>query len=242
MTTGIYLEDHPPRQTQFRDRRAKETGCIVVHTAESVMDTVGPDTGAEAVAAFIRGRTGYGSYHRLCDADSVVKLVRLTKAAYGDGTGSNEWAIHISFACRTTDWARMSPAKRAAFMTQGAIATAEAMHYLRVHCDVTVPLRRISKAESDAGQPGFIAHGDRDPGRRTDPGEDFPWADFFGAVAARVVRPDAPVERTRGRRIDESLRLLWRALRGNREDHPRKADRIRRARQALKEINPRRKK
>ena len=38
----------------------------------------------------------------------------------------------------------------------------------------------LSKTESDqTNASGFISHARRDPSRRTDPGPDFPWADFF---------------------------------------------------------------
>lgn len=184
MSTGIYLEDNKPARSQFRvGRRAKPTGLFVIHTAEGVMDTVGPDTGAEGVARFIRDRDTPGSYHRLVDSDSIVPLVRLSNEAYGDGTGSNPYAIHVSFACKTSDWAKMTPAKRAAFLRNGAKAVVEGMTWLkREHGITSVPLKRVTKAQSSAGAAGFIPHGDRDPGRRSDPGADFPWAEFFAAI------------------------------------------------------------
>ena len=43
-----WLDDHPPKRSQFRDpRRERVSGVIVVHTAENVMDSIGVDTGAE---------------------------------------------------------------------------------------------------------------------------------------------------------------------------------------------------
>lgn len=176
---GIYLEDHPPRVRQFRQRYARPTGCIVVHTAESIMDTVGEDTGAENVAGFIANRTDPGSYHTICDSNSRVRLVRFNNAAYGDGTGSNEWAIHISFACSAHQWAGMTPQKRQAFIRQGARAAAEAARWLKSTYDVDVPAVRITRAQSDDGKPGFISHAERDPERRTDPGSGFPWLLFL---------------------------------------------------------------
>lgn len=178
MTT--YLEANPPAVRQFRKpRRAKPTGLIVVHTAESILDTIGPDTGAESVAAFIAGRADYGSYHTLADADSRVRLVPFDAEAYGDGTGSNPFAIHISFACKAADWPRMTEAKRLAFIRNGARAAAEAADWLKASHGIEVPPARVTRAESERGEAGFISHGERDPGRRTDPGAEFPWALFL---------------------------------------------------------------
>lgn len=196
---NAYLDTNKPRRAQFREpRRAKPTGCVEIHTAESVMDTVGPDTGAESVAKFIQGRNDPGSYHRLVDSDSIVSLVRFGCEAYGDGTGSNPWAIHISAACRTTDWEKMSKERRTNFIANLAKAANEARIWLKRTHGVDLPARRISKAQSDKGVAGFLGHGDRDPGRRTDPGADFPWGEFMAAYTAlskptKIVKPARPV-------------------------------------------------
>ena len=177
---STYLELHPPKVRQFRrPRRATPSGLLVIHTAESILDTVGPDTGAEGVARFIANRSDYGSYHRLVDGDSIVALVPFDAEAYGDGTGSNPFAIHISFACHSVDWPRMSEEKRTAFLRNGAKAAAEAARWLQDEHGIEVPPARVSRAESDRREPGFISHGERDPGRRSDPGADFPWAQFM---------------------------------------------------------------
>lgn len=185
-----YLVAHRPARAQYRrPRRARPTGLTVVHTAESVMDSVGSDTGAENVAAFIRGRSDPGSYHDLVDSDSIIQLVPYESEAYQDGTGSNPYALSISFALRAADWPRLSAAKRAGFLEQGAIAFARQQAWLAAHDYPTTPLRRVTKAESDRGMAGFIAHGTRDPGRRTDPGAAFPWSEWFAACAKAIGAP-----------------------------------------------------
>lgn len=183
-----YLEVHPPARSQFRHpRRDALSGVIVVHTAESVMDSVGPDTGAENVAGWIATRTdGPGSYHDVADADTIVHVVDYDDEAYHDGTGSNRHSLGLSFAVRTTDWAKMTAEQRARFIDNGAQAAARMARHVLDRSGVTVPARRINRAQSEARQPGFISHAERDPDRRSDPGNkagQFPWDDFLDRFA-----------------------------------------------------------
>lgn len=192
-----YLVDHPPRRSQFRaKRRTRPTGATVVHTAEGVLDTVGPDTGAENVAGFIRRRADPGSYHDLVDSDSAIQLVPYGAEAFQDGTGSNPWAMSLSFALKAADWPRLTAERRDAFLRQGVVAVVRQQRWLRANGYPTTPLRRISKADSDRGVAGFISHGDRDPARRTDPGRYFPWARFFElirkALSGALIAPPTP--------------------------------------------------
>jgi hypothetical protein len=178
--SDVYLREHPPARSQYRSpRRARPTGLTVVHTAESIMDTVGPDTGAENVAAFIRRRSEPGSYHDLVDSDSSIQLVRYADEAFQDGTGSNPYALSISFALKATDWPRLSPARRDAFLEQAAVAFHRQQAWLRAHDYPLTPLRRIGPAASELGHAGFITHAERDPDRRKDPGAGFPWLRFL---------------------------------------------------------------
>ena len=228
---GAYLVDNPPRRRQFRERTRKPTGCIVVHTAESVMDTVGPDTGAENVAAFIRNRTDPGSYHVLADSDSRIRLVPFTHAAYGDGTGSNEFAVHVSAACRTTDWARMSKTRRAGFIDQLARGAATAAKWLKRTHGINVPARRITRAQSETGAAGFISHGERDPGRRTDPGSDFPWDEFLERYADLMrpkTKPPATPSKPKPTNVTIARERLTRAEKvARRNGRTKRANRIR---------------
>lgn len=213
-----YLDDHPPARRQFRPRTMKPTGLIVLHTGESILDVIGPDAGAENLAAWISHRTDPGSYHRIADADSVVDLVRFDQAAYGDGTGSNDFAIHISFACKAADWAGMSEGKRLAFIRQGAKAAAEAAEWLHATYRIEVPPARVTRIESDRGEPGFISHAERDPGRRTDPGADFPWPLFMREFVEAQVDRDAEIRK----RLNAAMREVKAA-----EGHAKRKPRVR---------------
>lgn len=179
-----YLITNPPRIRQFRERGTTPSGVIVVHTAESTPDWVGHDTGAEAVARFIQQRTTYGSYHDLADSDSIVNLVPYSHQAYGDGTGSNPHAYHVSAATQAAKWDQAPADWRKATAVNMAKAAARYARWLKTEHGITVPARRITRAQSDNRVPGFISHGERDPGRRSDPGPRFPWRLFLATYAA----------------------------------------------------------
>jgi hypothetical protein len=189
-----YLVTHPPRIRQFRDRGTAPSGVVVVHTAESYPDEHGPDDGAENVARFIQGRITYGSYHHLADSDSIVRLVPYSQQAYGDGTGSNPHAYHVSAATQAHRWPALSPEWRDATVRNMARAAARYARWLRAEHGITIPARRISRAQSDARIPGFISHAERDPGRRTDPGADFPWELFLDNYATEMRGTDPSEE------------------------------------------------
>lgn len=159
----------------------------MLHDTESAFDEMGEDTGAENVARFIQGRSTAGSYHDLVDSDSIVPLIPYEHGAFHDGTGSNNWALSLSFACRTIDWRRMTPTKRKAMLRNGAEAFARQQAYRRSIGAPLTELRLITKAQSDAGMSGFIYHGWRDPGRRSDPGTIppnlFPFTEFIHECA-----------------------------------------------------------
>lgn len=213
--TAAYLIEHPPAVRQFRDRGTKPSGVIVVHTAESSPDWVGPDAGAEAVARFIQGRSDYGSYHLLVDSDSIVLMVPLSMQAYGDGSGSNSHAVHVSAATQAAKWAAAPADWRRETVRNMAEAAARAARWLKKEHGVTVPARRITKAQSDARQPGFISHGERDPGRRSDPGAGFPW-DTFLSDFAEAMSPAAPTPnitealKATGKKREAALRTVMR--------------------------------
>ena len=184
--SGYHLLDNPPARKQFRTtRRAEPTGCIVLHTAENMLDLIGVDSGAENVARFISSRTdAAGSYHRVGDRDSVVRLVPFSFEAFHDGTGSNRWSIGISLAMRAADWQTVASEPRDLLVDAMVVMAVEASTWLHDEHGITVPARRITRAQSDAGQPGFIPHADRDPARRSDPGPHFPWGLFLARYAA----------------------------------------------------------
>lgn len=185
-------------QQWYATRNRPLTGCTMLHTSEGVMDTIGPDTGAEALAEFIRTRTTAGSYHDVADADSSIHLIEYAHGAFHDATGSNNWALSLSFACHTIDWARMTPEKRRGFLWQGALRFLAQQQWRKANRAPLTRLRYITKAQSDAGESGFCCHGWRDPSRRTDPGTtpaaQFPFDEWLAVCAQALAQhmPDHP--------------------------------------------------
>lgn len=208
-----YLDDHPPKRYQFRKRRKRPTGCIVVHSAENLPDVNPPDTGAENVAGFIRDRSDAGSYHDLSDSDSTIHLVRYEMAAFGDGTGSNEFATHVSGAFRAGQWTGLSHSWRSGCVRQMAQAARRQADWVKNETGIEVPAKLITRQESELGWPGFISHAKRDPARRSDPGQWFWWDEFFeefrvGKSAANEEWPDVSAS------IIELMKREYRKRRG----------------------------
>lgn len=191
---ATYLEQHPPRRSQFRrTRRAAVTGGICVHTAENTTDLKLPDGGAEAVARFISTRSNAGSYHSIADSDSVVRVMPYEWEAFGEGTGSNRWALHLSWACKAHQWAHLPNAWVDGAIRNGATEAARMAHWVKKTRGIIVPARRITLAEYRAGEPGFISHGEVDPGRRSDPGSEFPWDSFLHHFA-EATQQETPMD------------------------------------------------
>ena len=208
-----YLVENPPRERQFRERGTTVSGVVVVHTAESTPDTIGIDSGAEGVARFIRDRSDFGSYHDLVDSDGIVDLVPYSMQAYGDGTGSNPHALHLSAATTAARWPSLPQEWREDTVRNMARAAARMSAYVESVHGIKIPARRITRAESERRVEGFIPHGDRDPGRRTDPGTGFPWEFFLDTYSGLVFpEPAAPPAPTRGSSLDSALRKLSGAI------------------------------
>lgn len=206
---GYHMQDHPnPNKDQYRsNRRELATGAIVIHTAESTPDLVLPDMGAEGVANWISRRDTYGSYHDIVDSDSVVKLgpydwetfhVGVSRTVAGVKTRANSISLGLSFACRAHQWPNLiwEGGKVVGYqggqltdewvdgaLINGAYSAADMSNYIRDTRGYGIPPNRISVEQFWAGEPGFITHAELDPGRRTDPGDQFPWFVFLSIFA-----------------------------------------------------------
>jgi hypothetical protein len=177
-----WLDEHPnPNLPQQRKpRRGTPSGVVVVHTAENTPDWVAFDGGAEAVARYISTRDSYGSYHSLADSDSAIRVVDWWNEAFHDGTDRGNWhEVGLSVATRADTWPLAPKAWRDGAIDHLAREAAAYARWLKAERGIVIPARRLTRDESERRVPGFIAHGQRDPGRRTDPGDAFPWAQFL---------------------------------------------------------------
>lgn len=214
MGSLVYLEEHPPARTQYRSvRRSPVTGAIVVHTAENITDTDPPDGGAEAVARFISTRTDApGSYHTVVDSDTIVDVGRYEWEMFHEGTGGNRWSLGLSFACQAASWSRLPRAWVTGAIRNGGLEAATMAAWVKSTVGVTVPAKRITPTQYRNGEPGFISHAELDPGRRTDPGADFPWDDFLAQyvlyAGGEVPVADWCVPGNRKAVIEQSQQLL----------------------------------
>lgn len=177
---AVYLQENPPAISQYRSsRRAAPSGVVVLHTAESIADVNPPDNGAESVARFIANRTNYGSYHAIVDADSIVQLCEWWWEAWHVGTYKmNYHSVGISVAAEAAKWNRYPSTWVEGAVDNAAKAAARYNQWLIDNHGITIPAKRINVTQAIYKTPGFTTHGELDPSRRTDPGDDFPW-DLF---------------------------------------------------------------
>jgi hypothetical protein len=168
MATGFYLLDHPNRTQQYRyPRRERISGMVGVHTSEGVMDDVGIDTGAENVAAFIVSRSDYGSYHEICDSDSIVRMAPADHETWHIAADAHNWhSFGVSAACRTVDWHPNSAWTRLTIRNMGiSIARFWNEHGFDVEA---LAGRWLTIDQARRREPGLIEHGTAQPLDRTD--------------------------------------------------------------------------
>lgn len=180
MSTGYILLDSPnhaqPQGTFPRRGGARLSGTCIVHTSEGAWTA-----GVDSLTRLVRTRADYGCYHQACDWEDIARYYPWEWETWQD-TETNNWAVGIAAACRTSDWGNMPADVEEGYYRNLGTMAADFVAYMRDTHGVTVPLRRISGAEARNRVPGFAAHGDSGVGR-TDPGAKFNWAKFFAYAA-----------------------------------------------------------
>jgi hypothetical protein len=174
--TGFIMLDNPnPNTAQGTFPRrggAKLSGTAVVHTSEGNWRG-----GVGALTTLVRTRSSYGCYHQGCDWVDIARYYPWEWETWQD-TETNNWAVGIAAACKTSDWGNMPPEVEEGYYRNLARMAADFVVYMRDTYRITVPLRRITGAEARARVPGFCAHGDSGIAR-SDPGANFNWGRFF---------------------------------------------------------------
>lgn len=191
MTPYLYAHENPWAPIRANGRRfhgypgrSQKIRLIGIHTTESLFDLIGEDTGAEGVARFQSTTDRPSSYHRIVDRDSTVICLPDEATAFGIGN-LNSPTLHLSFAMRAADWSDPVKAKAARPMLErGADVAADWCRQFGI------PLSWLTRGLAFGSARGFVRHGTADPGRRSDPGKDFPADLFFELIAARLVQED----------------------------------------------------
>lgn len=221
---GYFLLDNPQKVQQYGAVRRggyRFQGTIIMHTAECAMDHDGEDTSAEGVANYCLTRLDYGTYHRLCDSDSIMRMAPFSYEVWQDSE-TNPWAVGISAAVTAALWNTLSEQRRDAIYRNLAVAAAEAVEYA-AELGISVPIKRITGAEARAGKPGFCAHGDSGIDR-SDPGTQFDWDLFLnyvrqelaGLTTTAIKEDDVPKRLPLTRTADTKLpQGKWEYLRYN---------------------------
>lgn len=151
--------------------RSGSISCIVVHTTENSLG----DGVAMNVARW-QGSTAPSpsSYHKLVDTHNIVQTVRDDHTAF-HAVGFNSRGLGLSFATRAADWGKNSTADTR-MLERGAWVAAQ---WCKAY---NIPVRWISKAQGERGVKGLITHASVDPGRRSDPGANFPHDRFLKLI------------------------------------------------------------
>lgn len=176
--TGYWLLDNPnPNGPHYYTSRRKPLRQIVIHITASVedQDMRGGDESAEQTARYAATTERQVSWHVGADSDSWVPLLPPGYTAWhASDYNSSTYGVEISK--RDTTWRNEPPAWVEATLSNAAAACRPIVERYGI------PLRRLTRAQVDAGEKGFVYHSDLDPSRRFDPGDDFPIRRFFELI------------------------------------------------------------
>lgn len=180
------LLEHPnPHGPHYYTSRRAEVHLGVIHTGENLPDWDGDDTAAEALAGYASRAQRAVSWHDTTDSDSEVPTLPLDHTAF-HVRGYNSRSVGVEQATRAAAWGDAPDDWVQGIIDQTSIAVARWVD------EYDLPVRRITKAQADAGYPGLIDHARLDPDRRSDPGRDYPWALLLDVTAERVGLKSGP--------------------------------------------------
>lgn len=172
-----FFQTYPQRRAQWgRVRRGGHTdsGVVVVHTYEAPAGRTW-----QAGADWLLRRTDPGSYHWLADALGGHGHLAPWSAETWHCRHTNPWSVGVSMMTYASTWRSLTTTQRDNLVRGAALGAARYSAWRVSTGRAPVPARRITRAQAMARVPGFIGHGETDPGRRFDPGAGFPWAQFL---------------------------------------------------------------
>lgn len=167
--------------------RAAPILAIVVHCTAGAEDTDGgPDPSAQDTAAYASRTERTVSWHSGSDSDDVVQLLPPAHVAF-HVRGFNTHTYGHEISKRHMRWAPMPRA-----WVDSTLDVA-ARHLAPIATAGAIPVRTADRGDllaaidawrrhGIAKPVGFIGHAALDPGRRSDPGEDFPWLRFLDRI------------------------------------------------------------
>lgn len=172
----------PPKS--WTDANRSSVQLIVIHDTEGSAHAQSAEDGA----AYDQRRTDETSTHYFVDNDSVVQCVRTADQAHAARTQGNRRGIQYELCAKATfSRAKWLGADYGRPMLQRAARQAA-----RDCRKWNIPAVKVSAAQVAAGKKGICGHADityafpADHGTHTDPGANFPWADFIDMIKAEL--------------------------------------------------------
>jgi len=190
-----YFQNHPQRYTQHRYPRrggGYTAPQITLHTYEA------PHTRSlQDAARWLTQRRDPGSYHALAGARGPRDVLLLAPWSHETwhSVPSNNWSIGISAVAYAHQWKTIPKSAADNLVKSMAYAASLAAKWLEQAHGRKVEPRVLTRAQAMRKESGFVTHATMDPGRRSDPGRDFPMADFL-AEFKRLMNPNPTPERT----------------------------------------------
>ena len=192
---SYYLLDHPNPNARVRSNgkrgwyyvtRTQPIRGIVVHTPQALQIDGPDDLTAEAVAKFFARVDRPASAHVNIDSDSTVELLPDDHTAF-HAAGVNSATLGAEVGWRHDMWLD-DPALTTLVLERFAVwAAPRCIAY-------DIPVVRVkTKTGWNTGAKGFLTHAATEtwrgyPGRRRDPGQTFPWEQFFDLLNAEIDR------------------------------------------------------
>lgn len=169
----------PPAANHDGPRSASAIRCAVIHSAEASDDS-GPDTTAEAVAAFFARPDTKASTQLAVDRDSCVRMLPDLIVPWA-AVGANTNGVHVEL-CGRAGWtsAQWITAARRPMLDRAAYKVAVWCHTYRI------PRRWVGPVGLRLRRGGLTTHADVNKafggGSHWDPGPNFPRALFLDLV------------------------------------------------------------